>query len=117
MELIYYAFKGFTVEKEEWFVPLSVALEGVGPVEASWQPPGNGNTIWQTVNHLNYWNARILSSLNNEPNEPQTSNDDTFGEPGNTKDFAGWQDTLECTRQIEKGLEKALAKLTDVDLG
>lgn len=109
--------RDYSWDKEEWFLPLAPALEGVGPAEAAWQPPGGGNTIWQTVNHLNYYNERLLCRLTGTlfglklPN-----NDATFGEPGNPEDATGWQGTLERTRRIAEGLRNALAERSDADL-
>lgn len=55
--------KDNTWDVEEWIVPLSTALEGLTAEQAAWAPPGGGNTIWQTVNHINYYNGRMLSRL------------------------------------------------------
>lgn len=102
--------------KEEWFVPLSAALEGLGALEAAWQPPGAGNTIWQTVNHINYWNERMLFYMTDAPLPKSITNDETFGEPGDPNDSAGWAATLERTQQIADQLKSVLAELTDADL-
>lgn len=103
-------------EKEEWFVPLAVALEGVGAAEAAWQPPGGGNTIWQTVNHLNYWNGRILGYMTGATLPKGIGNDATFGEPGDPNDTAGWAETLEQARRVAEQRRSVLAELTDADL-
>lgn len=109
--------KDFSWDKEEWFPPLAAALEGVGPAEAAWQPPGGGNTIWQTVNHLNYYNDRVLTRITGAtPGTALPDNDATFGGPGNPEDAAGWQATLEEARRIAADLRQAIADLTDADL-
>lgn len=102
-------------EQEGWFPPLAAALEGVGPAEAAWRPPGGGNTIWQTVNHLNYYNERLLCRLTGMPFGPELDNDATFGEPGNPEDAVGWQAALERTRRIAQGLRTALAERGKAD--
>lgn len=103
-------------DEEGWFVPLADALEGVGSVEAAWQPPGGGNTIWQTVNHLNYYNGRFLARLNGSPFEEAPNNTSTFGEPGNPEDTDGWQVTLENTRRTAERLRQVLAERSHADL-
>lgn len=104
-------------DKVGWFVPLAVALEGVSPVEAAWQPPGGGNTIWQTVNHINFYNEQFLCRLTNTPFEARVeTNDDTFGAPGDPEDLAGWQVTLERTRRVAEGLNQFFAAANDADL-
>lgn len=104
-------------DDEQWFVPLAKALEGVGAAEAAWQPAGGGNTIWQTVNHLNFYNERMLCRLTGTtaPAGPG-SNTATFSEPGDPADAAGWQATLDRTRSIAEGMRAALARLSDADL-
>jgi uncharacterized damage-inducible protein DinB len=109
--------KDATWNQEEWFVPLAVALDGVGPAEAAWQPPGGGNTIWQTLNHCNYYNEQLLLRLTGQPMLPQApANDATFSEPGNPDDAAGWQAALERAHRVNEGLRAALAALTEADL-
>jgi uncharacterized damage-inducible protein DinB len=107
------ALRDYNWDKVGWFVPLAVALEGVTPAEAAWQPPGGGNTIWQTLNHINYYNE----GMTGQPLEaPTATNDDTFGTPGDPEDGAGWQATLERTRLIAEGLSKVYAEASDLDL-
>lgn len=113
---VFRSLAGFSWDKEEWFVPLATALEGVGAAEAAWQPPGGGNTIWQTVNHLNYWNGRMLGYLTGVTQPKGIGNDATFGEPGDPANAAGWADTLELTRRVAEQRRAVLAELTDADL-
>lgn len=111
------ALRGYSWEKEGWCLPLAAALEGVGPAEAAWQPPGNGTTIWQNVNHINYWNDYLLKRMTSQE-VPTTfpPNSETFGDPGNPADEAGWQETLALTHRLAEGLQAHLAQLTDADL-
>lgn len=111
------ALRAYSWDKVGWFVPLAVALEGVGPAEAAWQPPGGGNTIWQTVNHINFYNEQLLGRMTNTPvDAPIATNDDTFGAPGDPEDQAGWQATLEKTRRVNEGLNKLFEAASDADL-
>lgn len=108
----------YSWDREGWFAPLAAALEGLGPAEAAWRPPGGGNTIWQTVNHVNYYNERLLCRLTGRTfaGPALSNNDATFGDPGDPGDASGWQATLERTRRIAEGLRQALAERTDADL-
>jgi uncharacterized damage-inducible protein DinB len=108
--------RDYSWDQEGWFLPLAEALKGLEAAGASWQPPGGGNTIWQTVNHVNYYNNRMLLLLTGQPPGPQIENDPTFQEPGDPHDTAGWAGTLAETRRIAEGLRQALAERTDADL-
>ena len=49
-----------------WFTPVSVALEGLGAVEAA-KVPGQGfNSVWSVVNHMTYWQDYLLHRLRGE---------------------------------------------------
>lgn len=109
--------RGLTWDKEEWFVPLAASLEGLTAAEAAWRPPGGGNTIWQTVNHINYYDERLLCRLTERPFGPVLpDNDATFGEPGNPDDGTGWQEAVQRTRRVAAGLRTALDARSDADL-
>lgn len=103
-------------EKESWIPPLLTALEGIGPAEAAWQPPGGGNTIWQTLNHMNYYNERILNSILGKPIEPQMPNGETFGKPGDPEDTEGWNAAVEQARQVIAEIMKSLKEMRDAEL-
>ncbi|EHS57439.1 DinB family protein [Paenibacillus sp. Aloe-11] len=103
--------------KEEWIVPLAAALQDVKTHEAAWTPTGGGNTIWQTVRHINYYNERILNRLTHQPvSSTQMDNEETFGQPGDAEDHEGWQETLKKTEALANQLLTTIAALTDDDL-
>ncbi|WP_430789786.1 DinB family protein [Virgibacillus flavescens] len=106
----------YSWKKEGWFVPLSTSLEGISPSDAAWQPAPGENTIWQLVNHLNYWNDLMLSNLQGNPRESKLSNDHTFGQPGDPKEVTDWEATVERSRRIELSIHKTLNSLDDNDL-
>lgn len=63
---------------------LSKAIENLTAAQAAWQPPGGGNTIWQNLNHLNYFNERSLEKVKGDvPGKALDTNEETFGAPGN----------------------------------
>lgn len=104
-------------EKEEWTVPVIAALDGITPQEAAWIPPGNANTIWQTLNHMNYYNERLLCRLTNTGfDKTAATNEDTFGHPGNPEDMEGWQTAVQHARSVAQDLRATIAALSDNDL-
>lgn len=107
----------FGWNREAWFVPLEQALQGLTAREAAWQPPGGGNTIWQTLNHLNYWNAFMLGRITGVPADgPPVANDATFGPAGDPNDEEGWRAAVARARQVAEDLQAAVANLSEADL-
>lgn len=109
--------KDDTWEVEEWIVPLATALAGVTAEQAVWAPPGGGNTIWQTINHLNYYNGRILSRLKGiDPGVSVETNEESFAGTGGMQGEAAWADTLAETKRIQLELRETIASLSGSDL-
>ncbi|HVB09695.1 MAG TPA: DinB family protein [Bacillota bacterium] len=105
---------GFTWDKEGWEAPLQLALAGVGAAEAAWRPSGGGNTIRQTLNHLNHYDARTLARLTGAtPPADVPSNEASFGDPGDPADAAGWEAALRERRRIGDGLQAALGTVPE----
>ncbi|ANE46613.1 hypothetical protein SY83_10405 [Paenibacillus swuensis] len=103
-------------ERESWCVPLAKALQDVTSAQAAWQPEGGGNSIWQTLNHMNFYNERIHSRLaGNLPPEMDT-NTATFGEAGDPADEAGWKAAVDQAYTLAEQLKVELSQLTDSDL-
>ena len=127
----------FSWDTETWFLPLESALEGLNSTDASWQPPGGGNTIWQTMNHLNYYNALLVRQINDTTPRKKASNnkatfgdigkptdskwkavlaENTFGDIGDPADSEKWKAALAETRLICENLRKSLAQVNDSQL-
>jgi uncharacterized damage-inducible protein DinB len=103
--------------QEEWIAPLAVALDGVTAEVASWKPGGSGNSIWETLLHMNYYNERMLKRLIGEPLEARLpSNDATFEGAGGAKDEDGWRETARKAHELSAKLREVLAGLADEDL-
>ncbi len=47
-------------DENNWFVSLKTVLDGVTAEQATWKLETVDNSIWETVNHLSYWNERCL---------------------------------------------------------
>lgn len=95
-----------------WTATVHQALKGVSATEAAWPPPGAGNTIWQTVSHMNYYNKRTLNQINgNENTYNANNNEETFGQPGDPNDEAGWSHTVEQTFSISNAILSEINKI------
>ncbi|MGD6834383.1 DinB family protein [Sutcliffiella halmapala] len=49
-----------------WFVSLHHAIKDLSTEQASWKLNDSSNSIWEIVNHLNYYNERYLLRLQGE---------------------------------------------------
>ncbi|WP_433945474.1 DinB family protein [Paenibacillus sp. SN-8-1] len=101
---------------DEWFTTVTRALDGVTSVEAAWKPAGDSNTIWQLVNHMNFYNEQILQQLTNQPPHQAINNTSTFGSPGEAGNEDGWQEVKERAFSITAEIRKAMESLSDSDL-
>jgi len=102
---------------DDWGVPLRRALDGVTAKEAAWAPPGGGNTIRQLVQHMNFYNERMLCRLTGEGAMPEAeSNTATFGEPGDPEDEKGWQAEVARAFDLRDRLRTRIAGFTDEEL-
>jgi uncharacterized damage-inducible protein DinB len=100
--------------EESWFLPLADAIENITAEQAAWQPPGGGNTIWQILNHLNYFNERYLLLIKGEAlGQPLETNEATFGSPGNKEDETAWQATIQKTRYIMDDFKETINRLSE----
>jgi uncharacterized damage-inducible protein DinB len=95
-------------DKDDWFVTLKTALDGVTAEQAAWKPDGVDNSIWETVNHLAYWNERYLQIWRKEMTDPQdVENKSTF-----KSDETDWSATL---RSLNRVMDEWRAELTSTD--
>ena len=99
-------------DKAEWFVPVSVAVEGLTPDQARWVPkntegkidPNANHSVGMLTYHLWFWDARALAKFKNEslPQAPG-NNDETFN------DF-----TAETWAQTVLNLDRVMKKIEDL---
>ncbi|MBE3554421.1 MAG: DinB family protein [Thermicanus sp.] len=102
------------MNENEWFVSAKVALQGITAEEAAWTPPGKGNTIWQIVNHLTFWNEDVIFRLRGMENPAKAeSNEVTFGDPGDPHDEKGWEDTLKRFFAVMEELKEVVEGLDE----
>lgn len=94
-----------THDVEDWFVPISVAVEGVTPEQAKWTDGHGGHSIGQLVNHLAFWNERNLQRFQGTTLLAYSgNNDETF----NSFDSKTWAETVKRLDNIMKAWEKAV---------
>src|ERR1700685_4451568 len=80
-----------THDQKDWFVPISVAVEGVTLEQAKWTDGHGNHSIGQLISHLAFWNARALEQFKGEKPAPYSgNNDETF----NSFDSESWTATV-----------------------
>ena len=65
-----------THNEKDWFVPISVAVEGLTAEQASWKDGSGNHSVGQLSNHLLFWNKRELLKFKGEPEEKFSGNND-----------------------------------------
>jgi uncharacterized damage-inducible protein DinB len=102
-----------THKEKDWFVPISVAVEGLTAEQASWKDGSGNHSVGQLTNHLLFWNRRELVKFKGEPEEKFSgNNDETF----NNFDSKKWNDTVKQLDQVMIELEKLVETVDDKKL-
>lgn len=55
-----------THTEKDWFVPASLAIEGLTPAQANWKDKSGNHSIAELTTHLVFWNERSLKKFNKE---------------------------------------------------
>jgi DinB superfamily len=98
-----------THNQADWFVPINVAVEGLTPELANWQPQGSLHSAGQLTYHLLFWNRLNLERLQGKSKGNFTGkNDETFDK----FDEKQWSDTVKQLDQVMTDLEN-LVKSAD----
>ncbi len=94
-----------THDQEDWFVPITVAVEGLTPEQASWTEGHGNHSVGQLVNHLAFWDARALEKFKGEKLPAYNgNNDETF----TSFDSKTWAATVDRLNRVMKGWEEAV---------
>lgn len=102
-----------THNQADWFVPISVAVDGLTAEQASWQPSGGGHSAGQLTYHLLFWNRRNLEKFKGETSPKfGGNNDETFSK----FDDKQWADTVKQLDQVMTDLEKLVESAPDQQL-
>jgi hypothetical protein len=106
-----------THNQAEWFVPISVAVDGLTAEQASWQPPSSdhtgGHSAGQLTFHLLFWNRRNFEKLTGAAQAKFSGNNDETFEKFDNKQ---WADTVKQLDQVMTDLEKFVESADDQKL-
>ena len=109
-----------THDREEWFVPISTAIDNLTPEQAKWVPtnaagkldPNANHSVGQLANHLLIWNTIELARFNGEKPKAPSDNDETF----NSFDAVSWSATVQKLNAILAAWEQAVQNADDAKL-
>jgi len=110
-----------THSKEEWFVPVNIAVANLTPEQAKWIPKSEGpnnpapadHSVGMIANHLYFWNAQSLAGMKGEKGAAIPSdNKETFNE----FDAKSWPSTAQKLDQVLTELEHLVETASDEQL-
>jgi uncharacterized damage-inducible protein DinB len=99
-----------THNKEDWFVPVNVAVAGLTAQQANWSPGHGGHSVGQLAYHLWFWNSRELAQFKGEKAAAfDGNNDETF----NNFNAAQWDDLVKKLDKVMSDWEAAVEAASD----
>jgi hypothetical protein len=103
-----------THNAEDWFVPVSIAVDGMTAEQAQWKPAGkDAHSVGQLAYHIWYWDMRSLHSFKGEKNDPfDGNNNETFDKFS----AAQWDDLVKKLNQEMADWEAAVQSADDAKL-
>jgi hypothetical protein len=102
-----------THNKEDWFVPVNIAIEGLTAEQASWKDATTNHSIAQLVNHLIFWNLQSLAKFNGQkPQAFSGDNNETF----TGVDKTAWEASVKRVDSVLTAWEKAVEMADETKL-
>lgn len=102
-----------TWNKEEWFVPVSVAVDGLTAKQAMWKPNDSSHSVGELAYHLLFWNKQSLDKFyDRKPAAFNGDNNTTF--TNFTEE--SWVATVKELNEVMAQWEKAISEAGDAKL-
>jgi hypothetical protein len=102
-----------TWNKEDWFVPVSISLEGLTARQAMWKPCDSCHSVGQLAYHLLYWNKEQLDKFKGRTPAPFSgNNNETF----TAFTEQSWASTVQQLNEVMKEWETAIKETDDAKL-
>jgi uncharacterized damage-inducible protein DinB len=99
--------------EEDWYVPTSIAVDGLTAEQAMWSPGKGNHSVGQLAYHIWYWDNRSLQQFKGEkPAAFDGNNNETFDKftP------AEWDNLVKKLNQVMIDWEKAVESADDQKL-
>jgi hypothetical protein len=102
-----------THNKEDWFAPLNIAIEGLTPDQANWKEKGADHSIAELTTHLIFWNEDQLDKFLDQTRPAFSgNNNETFS----SVDKDSWASTVKKADSVFIKWENAIAAADDKKL-
>lgn len=103
-----------THNAQDWFVPVSIAVDGLTAEQAQWKPAGkDAHSVGQLAYHIWYWDMRSLQKFKGEKQEAfDGNNNETFDKFS----AAQWDDLVKKLNQEMVDWEAAVQSADDAKL-
>ncbi len=102
-----------TSNQQDWFVPVSKAVEGLTAQQAMWKPSDSSHSAGQLAYHLLFWNKQILDKFyGRKPVAFDGNNNETF----TAFTEASWTSTVQQLNQVMQDWEAAIRNSDDAKL-
>ena len=102
-----------THDKEDWFVPVSIAVDGLTAEQAMWSPGKGNHSVGQLAYHIWYWDQRALNDFKGEKNAPFDGNNNETFDKFNADQ---WNDLVKKLNQVLADWDKAVNDADDAKL-
>jgi len=102
-----------THDAEDWFVPVSIAVDGLTAEQARWSPGKGNHSVGQLAYHIWYWDNRSLIEFKGQkPPAFDGNNNETF----DNFNAQQWDDLVKKLNQVLADWEKAVEQADDATL-
>ncbi len=99
-----------THNQKNWFISGKEAMAGLTPEQAAWTD-GKNHSVGQLVQHLNFWNGRLLQQYRGEKPGDPGDNTETF-----KFDPKNWDAAVKQYDEIMTEIEKIVSSADDAKL-
>ena len=98
--------------EEDWYVPASIAVDGLTAEQAQWKPAGkDAHSVGQLAYHIWYWDQRSLMQFKGEkPHAFDGNNNETFDKFS----AADWDDLVKKLNQVLADWEMAAEEVNAI---
>jgi hypothetical protein len=103
-------------DRSGWFVSMQGALAGLTSSQAAWRPHPDAHSIWQILNHVDFWNDRYLRRFRGLPLSEVGENASTFGGPPDPPAEALWHEACVRFDDVMNAWKKAIEEAAESKL-